>query len=42
MDWIKCGKGRDWGNCVLRTDCVEGLDEVWVGKGKERSRGIVF
>ena len=26
-------KGRDWGNCVLRADCVRGLDKGWEGKG---------
>ena len=34
MDWIKCGKGREWGNFALRADSVlGGLDKVWEGKG---------
>ena len=32
-DWIKCVKGREWGNCVLTADCVRGLDRGWEGKG---------
>ena len=24
--WIKGGKGREWGNCVLRADCVRGIE----------------
>ena len=35
-DWIEGGKGRERGNCVLRADCVRGLDN-----GREGSGGIV-
>jgi len=27
------GKGREWENCVLRGDCVRGLDRGREGKG---------
>ena len=31
-DWIEGGKGREWGNYVLRGDCVRGIE--WrVGRG---------
>ena len=24
-DWLKGGKVREWGNCVLSADCVKGI-----------------
>ena len=37
-NWIEGGNGREWGNCVLKADCVMGIG--W-RVGMEGSGGIV-